>query len=181
MGCALTSHYHAKQISFLHVISRHTAITPLTLGIGSAHFTHYDNNHQCTDASSIPILSGVERANSTFFYLCMLGVPLHCRYRPVLFHNRSGIFTTTQTQGNTMKTMQKTAFAAVILAMVSVTNTANAKTEYHVYKKGSSSTCDISMKSPDKSGKSSSWKYIGKDSTRSGAKKIGKSVGCSSF
>lgn len=71
--------------------------------------------------------------------------------------------------------------ATLIAAAIGFTTQANAKTEYHVYKKGSSSKCDISVKSPDKSGKSSSWQFIGKDTTRSGAKKIGKNIGCCSF
>lgn len=68
-----------------------------------------------------------------------------------------------------------TTFAVAMLAASS----ANAATEYYVYKKGSE--CEISMSSPDKFARGSSWKYVGKDSTRSGAKKVGKSAGCSSF
>ena len=71
--------------------------------------------------------------------------------------------------------------ALIAICFTTIVSTASAGTTYHVYKKGSSSTCDISTKSPDKFNKGSKWTPIASDSTRSGAKKKGKKLGCSSF
>lgn len=70
---------------------------------------------------------------------------------------------------------------AAIAITVSLVSIANAGATYYVYKKGSSSECDISTKGPGQYNRGSKWALVGSDSTRSGAKKIGKNAGCSSF
>lgn len=72
-------------------------------------------------------------------------------------------------------TLAKLALATVIGA---ASMSATAKTEYHVYIKNGS--CEIDMRTPSewKKARGSSWQYIGKDSTRSGAKKIKDKAGC---
>lgn len=81
-----------------------------------------------------------------------------------------------------MKKLIKTSIKAVsVAAMVAgVAMPAFAGT-YYVYKKGSSSTCDISTKSPSSYNRGSKYRMVARDSTRSGAKKKGQSAGCSSF
>lgn len=76
------------------------------------------------------------------------------------------------------KTIQVISVATLF---VGLTGTANAGTTYYVYKKGSTSTCDISTKSPDKYKRGSKYQLVGSDSTRSGVKKQGQKMGCSSF
>lgn len=78
-----------------------------------------------------------------------------------------------------MKFLSKTL--AVLAITASLVSTANAGTTYYVYKKGSSSECDISTKGPSQYNRGSKWALVGSDSTRSGAKKAGKNAGCSSF
>jgi uncharacterized membrane-anchored protein len=72
------------------------------------------------------------------------------------------------------------AFSLGIMIFAS-TDALAGKTYYYVYKYKSTSKCDISTKGPGKSGKGSSWKVVAKSTSRSGAKKKGKSAGCSSF
>ena len=76
--------------------------------------------------------------------------------------------------------MKQLTVAVSLVAMLAMTGSAFAGTEYHVYKKKGTSKCEITTRTPDKfrKAKGSSWKFIGKDSTRSGAKKIFKSNGC---
>lgn len=72
----------------------------------------------------------------------------------------------------------KTIAAFAVLAGVSMS--ANA-TEYYIYQKGSSSTCDISTKGPDDYNRGSKYHLLGSDSSRGDAKEIGEDAGCTSF
>lgn len=71
-----------------------------------------------------------------------------------------------------------TAALALTLLCGTVATSAQAGTNYHVYVKDGK--CTIETRDPDtfKSQRGSSWKFIGKDTTRSGAKKIAKNAGC---
>lgn len=77
-----------------------------------------------------------------------------------------------------MKHIITTTVSAVALAAALVSVNASAKTEYHVYMKNGS--CEIDMRTPEewKKARGSGWSYVGKDTTRSGAKKQAKKVGC---
>jgi len=57
--------------------------------------------------------------------------------------------------------------------MMMMTGAAFGKTYYHVYKKKKTTKCEITTRTPDqfRKAKGSSWKFLGKDTTRSGAKK----------
>lgn len=80
---------------------------------------------------------------------------------------------------NLVKTSIKAASAIAMIA--GFTMSASAGTTYYVYKKGSSSTCDISTKAPSDYNRGSKYHMVASDSSRSGAKKKGQSAGCSSF
>lgn len=68
--------------------------------------------------------------------------------------------------------------SAILLTTAFTTTTANAKTAYHVYLKDG--VCKIDMRNPKewKKAKGADWQFVGKDSTRSGAKKKAKNIGC---
>ena len=55
--------------------------------------------------------------------------------------------------------------------------------KYYVYKKKGSNKCELTMRDPGKfkRAKGSSWNFVGKSTSRSTAKKIGKRAGCRSF
>ena len=62
-----------------------------------------------------------------------------------------------------------------------MTGAAFGKTYYHVYQKKNKTTkCEITTRTPDqfRKARGSGWKFLGKDTTRSGAKKIFKKSGC---
>ena len=71
-----------------------------------------------------------------------------------------------------------TSILALTMLFGTLATPAQAGTDYHVYIKDGE--CTIETRDPDtfKKQRGSSWEYIGKDTTRSGAKKIAKNAGC---
>ena len=76
--------------------------------------------------------------------------------------------------------MSKYIFGLALAFVMTFSSVAYARTYYHVYKKKGTSKCEITMRNPKafRSAKGSSWKFIGKSTTRSGAKKIYRGAGC---
>ncbi|WP_296405591.1 hypothetical protein [Psychrobacter sp.] len=71
-----------------------------------------------------------------------------------------------------------TVALALILVCGTYATSAQAGSTYHVYMKDGE--CTIELRDPEtfKNQRGSNWKFIGKDTTRSGAEKIAKNAGC---